>query len=81
MWQSIDPQDALRRGLLRIHADDSSPCGENIEPYGFVIPKGRCLVVTDLAYYSALTMPQAAGNLTRVMLATSTFSPTASRKG
>jgi hypothetical protein len=68
MDDPIDPENTLLRGFRRIHADDSSPPGEYIEPYGFVIPKGRCLIVTDLAFFSAFTNPEAAGNLTRLVL-------------
>jgi len=56
------------RGFRRIRADGTYPSGEYVVPYGYVIPKGKCLVVTDLAYYSGFTEPQPPGNLTRVML-------------
>src|SRR4051794_21740479 len=64
----IDSENPLLRGFRRLHADGSAPAGEYVEPYGFVIPKGRCLIVTDLGYYSDFTKPEAAGSLTRVML-------------
>lgn len=60
------------RGFRRIRADGTYPSGEYVVPYGYVIPKGKCLAVTDLAYYSGFTQPEPPGNLTRVMLASLT---------
>jgi hypothetical protein len=43
------------RGLRRIRSDGTSISSEYVEPYGYVIPKGKCLVVTDLyGYFSKL---------------------------
>jgi len=68
MGNPIDTENPLLRGFRRIHADGVAPAGEYIEPYGFVVPKGRCLVVTDVAYFSKATKPLAEGNLTRLSL-------------
>jgi hypothetical protein len=68
MGNGIDPEGGLLFGFERVHASGSSPPGESVAPYGFVIPKGRCLIITDLAYYSDFTKPEAAGDLTRVSL-------------
>ena len=61
------------RGLRRIGAS-----GEILtpfdEPYGYVIPGGRHLVVTDLAYYSGFTNPRPPGALAHVVLSILTLS-------
>jgi len=64
----IVPDDVMFRGFRRIRADGSSLPSEYVAPYGYVIPKGRGLVVTDLAYYSAFTKPDPEGTLRRLML-------------
>jgi hypothetical protein len=65
-----DPIDegALSFGFRRTRGDGTFSASEYVEPYGYVIPKGKCLVVTDLAYYSRFTHPEAPGDLTRIML-------------
>jgi hypothetical protein len=64
----ILPDDAMFRAFRRIRADGSSVASEFINPYGYVIPRGRGLVVTDLAYYSAFTKPDPEGTLRRLSL-------------
>jgi hypothetical protein len=56
------------RGLRRIRSDGNSVSSEYVEPYGYVIPKGKCLVVTDLSYYSGFTQTMAPGSLTKLVL-------------
>jgi hypothetical protein len=68
MANPIDPGNALFRGFRRIHVDGVAPANEYVEPYGYVIPKGRGLVVTDLAYYSSFTKPRAPGDISRLFL-------------
>jgi hypothetical protein len=67
--------DSLSRGFRRIRPDGSQT-GEYQDPYGFVIPRGKSLVVTDLAYYSGFTNPQDPGDMTRLMLGMLTVNPT-----
>ena len=47
---------------------------EYVEPYGYVIPKGKCLVVTDLSYYSGFSQPLTQGSLTKLFLGIVTVS-------
>ena len=56
------------RGLRRIRSDGTSINSEYVEPYGHVIPKGKCLVVTDLSYYSGFTQTMSLGSLTKLVL-------------
>ena len=56
------------RGLRRIRSDGTSIGSEYVEPYGYVIPRGTCLVVTDLSFYSGFTQPLAADSLTTLAL-------------
>ena len=56
------------RGLRRIHSDGTTVNSEYVEPYGYVIPSGRCLVVNDLSYYSGFTQPPIPGTLTNLTL-------------
>ena len=56
------------RGLRRIRSDGTSINSDYVEPYGYVIPTGKCLVVTDLSYYSGFTQPLAADSLTELAL-------------
>jgi hypothetical protein len=56
------------RGLRRFRSDGASISSEYVEPYGYVIPKGKCFVVTDLSYYSGFTQPMATGSLTKLTL-------------
>jgi hypothetical protein len=56
------------RGLRRIRSDGTSIGSEYVEPYGYVIPRGKCLVITDLSYYSGFTQPLGPGNLTTLTL-------------
>jgi hypothetical protein len=58
--------DPLFRGLRRVHPDGSIHPSEQVEPFGYVIPKGMVLVVTDVAYHSAFTKPRPPGTLTEV---------------
>jgi hypothetical protein len=66
MWNPIT-EGSNSRGMRRIGAS-----GEFLtpfdEPYGYVIPTGRHLVVTDLGYYSGFTNPRPPGELTQVVL-------------
>jgi hypothetical protein len=55
-------------GLRRFRSDGASISSEYVEPYGYVIPKGKCFVVTDLSYYSGFTQPLAPGSLTKLTL-------------
>lgn len=68
MGNPIDSENPLLRGFRRIHADGVAPAGEYVEPYGFVVPKGRALVVTDVAFFSKATKPLSPGSLTRLSL-------------
>jgi hypothetical protein len=81
MANPIDPGNALFRGFRRIHVDGSAPAGEYVEPYGYVIPKGRGLVVTDLAYYSSFTKPRAPGDISRLFLGYVHVFPTGMTQG
>ena len=66
MWSPIW-EGSNTRWLRRIGAS-----GEFLTPfdapYGYEIPAGRHLIVTDLAYYSGFTNPRPPGELTRVLL-------------
>jgi hypothetical protein len=81
MANPIVSDDALFRGFRRVHVDGSAPAGEYIDPYGYVIPKGRGLVVTDLAYYSSFTKPRAPGDLARLFLGYVQVTPTGLSQG
>ena len=39
------------RGFSRRRSDGTSVSSEYFDPYGYVIPRGKCLVITDLTYY------------------------------
>jgi hypothetical protein len=66
MWNPIT-EGSNSRGVRRIGAS-----GEFLTPFdainGYVIPAGRHLIVTDLAYYSGFTNPRPPGELTHVVL-------------
>jgi hypothetical protein len=47
---------------------------EYVDPFGYVIPVGKCLVVTDLCYFSGFSQPPAPGNLTTLLLGIVTVS-------
>jgi hypothetical protein len=66
---------SLTYGFRRIHSDGTSIASEYVDPYGYVIPAGKCLVVTDLAYYSSFTKPEAPGSLTHLLLGIATVTP------
>jgi hypothetical protein len=66
---------SLTRGFRRIHPDGTSVVSEYVDPYGYVIPPGKCLVVTDLAYYSGFTKPEPPGSLTHLLLGIATVNP------
>src|SRR5262245_24514160 len=61
-------EGALVRGLRRILPDGTYSTGDYVEPHGYVIPKGKCLVVTDFAFYSRFTRPEPPGHMTRLEL-------------
>jgi hypothetical protein len=56
------------RGFSRRRSDGTSINSEYIEPYGYVVPRGKCLVITDLSYYSGFSQPLAPGALTKLTL-------------
>jgi hypothetical protein len=56
------------RGFSRRRSDGTSISSEYVEPYGYVIPRGKCLVVTDLSYHSGFSQPLAVGALTKLTL-------------
>jgi len=68
-------QGALVRGLRRILPDGTYSTGDYVEPHGYVIPKGKCLVVTDFAFYSRFTNPEPPGHMTRLDLGIATVHP------
>jgi hypothetical protein len=68
----------LYRGMRRIHPDGTMHPSEHLEPYGYVIPRRKVLVVTDLAYLSGFTRPRPAGTLASVNLGITTVSGEAS---
>jgi hypothetical protein len=71
-----DPiSNSLTSGFRRIHPDGTSVAMEYVAPYGYVIPAGKCLVVTSVAFYSGFTNPQPPGSLTHVMLGIATVNP------
>ena len=57
-----------------VFARTPPPSREYVEPYGYVIPKGKCLVVTDLSYYSGFSQPLTQGSLTKLFLGIVTVS-------
>ena len=56
------------RGFSRRRSDGTYISSEYIDPYGYVIPRGKCLVITDLSYYSGFSQPLAPGALTKLTL-------------
>jgi len=68
MDNPISTDNPLLCGFRRIRAGGVAPASEYVAPYGFVIPTGRCLVVTDLAFFSDITEPLPEGSLSRVEL-------------
>jgi hypothetical protein len=66
MGNPVLSDDPYFRGLRRVHPDGSIDPGEHVEPYGYVIPKGKVLVVTDVAYHTGFTQPRPAGTLTEL---------------
>jgi hypothetical protein len=56
------------RGFSRRRSDGTSINSEYIEPYGYVVSRGKCLVITDLSYYSGFSQPLAPGALTKLTL-------------
>jgi hypothetical protein len=56
------------RGFSRRRSDGTSVSSEYFDPYGYVIPRGKCLVITDLTYYSGFSQPLAPGALTKLTL-------------
>jgi hypothetical protein len=66
MGDPVISDDPLFRGLRRVHPDGSIHANEHVEPFGYVIPKGKVLVVTDVAYHSAFTQPRPPGTLTEL---------------
>jgi hypothetical protein len=66
MGNPVLEDDANFRGFRRVHSDGSYQASEHLEPYGYVIPKGKWLMVTDIAYSSGFTKPRAAGTLTEL---------------
>jgi hypothetical protein len=75
MGNPVVPEDPLFRGLYRVHPDGSVHPNEQNEPYGFIIPKGMVLVVTDVAYHSAFTQPRPPGTLTELRFGIVTVTP------
>jgi hypothetical protein len=71
----IVPDNATFRAFRRLRADGASLPSEFVAPLGYAIPKGRGLVVTDLAYYSAFTKPDPEGTLRRLSLGSVQTSP------
>ena len=59
---------AQARGFSRRRSDGTYISSEYIDPYGYVIPRGKCLVITDLSYYSGFSQPLAPGALTKLTL-------------
>jgi hypothetical protein len=74
-------EGATSRGLRRIHSDGTTVNNEYVEPYGYVIPNGKCLVVTDLSYYSGFTQPPISGTLTNLTLGIVTVAGSGWRQG
>jgi hypothetical protein len=66
---------SLTFGFRRIHPDGTSVASEYVDPYGYLIPADKCLVVTDVAFYSSFTKPESPGNLTHVLLGIATVNP------
>lgn len=66
MADEIVANDPYFRGFRRVHPDGSSDPSEYNAPYGYVIPKGKVLVITDVAYHSSFTQPRPAGTLTEL---------------
>jgi hypothetical protein len=74
-------QGSLSRGFRRTRGDGTYPSSEYVEPYGYVIPKGKCLVVTDLAYHSRFTQPEPPGNMSEIRLGLLTVTSTSLSQG
>lgn len=68
-------EGALVRGLRRTLPDGTYSTSDYVEPHGYVIPKGKCLVVTDFAFYSRFTNPEPARHMTRLQLGIATTHP------
>jgi hypothetical protein len=66
---------ATTRGFVRLTPDGGVDSGSSEAPFGYVIPAGRRLVVTDLAYFSGFTSPGAENDLLEIRFAILTEHP------